>query len=181
MPFFDFIQKMYQAPSSSVQVLIWEDKLDYLNNPSKDFKNYFCLWFLWISSNAGGQNLEVPFFQGSIWQMIMGRFIAIISNYKNRFHFPNLTFGNTYEMESGFSIVFNFWLFACFHERLGNSEFSRFFITVHNNFCLCKQKVYFVLSKTQKIYLPNWIKNCENSEFVFSWKNMVSSSHHLRN
>ena len=56
VPFFDFIQKMSQAPSSSVQVLIWEDKLDYLNNPSQDFKNSFCLWFLWISSNAGRQN-----------------------------------------------------------------------------------------------------------------------------
>ena len=40
VPFFDFIQKMYQAPSSSVQVLIWEDKLDYLKNPSQDFKNF---------------------------------------------------------------------------------------------------------------------------------------------
>ena len=39
VPFFDFIQKMYQAPSSSVQVLIWEDKLDYLKNHSQDFKN----------------------------------------------------------------------------------------------------------------------------------------------
>ena len=29
VPFFDFIQKMFQAPSSSVQVLIWKDKLDY--------------------------------------------------------------------------------------------------------------------------------------------------------
>ena len=56
VPFFDFIQKMSQAPSSSVQVLIREDKLDYLNNPSQDFKNSLCLWFLWIFSNAGRQN-----------------------------------------------------------------------------------------------------------------------------
>ena len=48
---FDFFQKMSQAPFSSVQVLIWEDKLDYLKNPSQDFKNYFCLGFLWIPSN----------------------------------------------------------------------------------------------------------------------------------
>ena len=54
--FFDFNQKMSQAPSSSIQVLIWEDKLDYLNNTSQDFKNSFCLWFLWIFSNAGRQN-----------------------------------------------------------------------------------------------------------------------------
>ena len=46
VPFSDFIQKMSQALSSSVQVLIWEDKLDYLKNPSQDFKNYFCLGFL---------------------------------------------------------------------------------------------------------------------------------------
>ena len=56
VPFFDFIQKMSQAPSSSAQVLIWEDKLDYLNSSSQDFKNCFCLWFLWIFSNAGRQN-----------------------------------------------------------------------------------------------------------------------------
>ena len=49
---FDFIQKMSQVPSNSVQVLIWENKLDYLKNPSQDFKNYFCLWFLWTPSNA---------------------------------------------------------------------------------------------------------------------------------
>ena len=36
-PFFDFIQKKSQAPSSSVQVLIWENELYYLNNPSQDF------------------------------------------------------------------------------------------------------------------------------------------------
>jgi hypothetical protein len=30
-------QNFSQAPSSSVQVLISEDKLDYLNNPSQDF------------------------------------------------------------------------------------------------------------------------------------------------
>ena len=56
VPLIDFIQKMSQAPSSSVHVLIWEDKLDYLKNPPQDFKNSFCLWFLWISSNAGRQN-----------------------------------------------------------------------------------------------------------------------------
>ena len=37
---FEFIQKMCQALSSSIQVLIREDKL----NPSMDFKKYFCLW-----------------------------------------------------------------------------------------------------------------------------------------
>ena len=62
VPFSDFIQKMSQAPSSSVQVLIWEDKLDYLKNPSQDFKNSFCLGFLWIPSNAGRQNWEVLIF-----------------------------------------------------------------------------------------------------------------------
>ena len=43
VPLFDFIQKMSQALSSSVQVLNWEDKLDYLKNPSLVFKNYFYL------------------------------------------------------------------------------------------------------------------------------------------
>ena len=31
-------------------------KLDYLKNPSQDFKNSFHLWFPWISSNAARQN-----------------------------------------------------------------------------------------------------------------------------
>ena len=41
---------------------IWEDKLDYLNNPSQDFKNSFCLWSLWIFHNAGRQNWRGPIF-----------------------------------------------------------------------------------------------------------------------
>ena len=56
VPFSDFIQKMSQAPSSSVQVLITKDKLDYLRNPSVDFKKYFCFGLLWIPSNAERQN-----------------------------------------------------------------------------------------------------------------------------
>ena len=42
-----------------IQVFVWvdiEDKLDYLKNPLQDFKNYFCLEFLWIPSNTGSQN-----------------------------------------------------------------------------------------------------------------------------
>ena len=31
--FFDFIQNIFLAPSSYVQVLVWEDKLNYLKNP----------------------------------------------------------------------------------------------------------------------------------------------------
>ena len=54
VPFSDFIQKMSQALFSSVQVIIWEDKLDYLKNPSKDLKKFF--WFLWVPSNIGRQN-----------------------------------------------------------------------------------------------------------------------------
>ena len=46
VPFFDFIKTMSQAPSSCVQVLIREDKLDYLKNPSVDFKNSFCFGLL---------------------------------------------------------------------------------------------------------------------------------------
>ena len=38
VPFSTFIQKMSEAQSSSVQVLIWENKLDYLKNPSQNFK-----------------------------------------------------------------------------------------------------------------------------------------------
>ena len=62
MPFSDFIQKISQAPSSSVEVLIREDELDYLKNPSQDIENSFWLWFLWISSNAGRQNWRDPVF-----------------------------------------------------------------------------------------------------------------------
>ena len=52
VPLFFFIQKMSRALSSFVQVVIWEDKLDYLKNPSKDIKNYFGIVFLWIPINA---------------------------------------------------------------------------------------------------------------------------------
>ena len=43
VPLFEFIQIISQAPSSSAQVLIWVNKLDYLKNPSVDLKNCFCL------------------------------------------------------------------------------------------------------------------------------------------
>ena len=62
VPFFNFIQKMYQAPSSSVQVLIWEDKLDYLNNPSQDFKNYFVYGSYEFLVMLEGKIREAPFF-----------------------------------------------------------------------------------------------------------------------
>ena len=45
-------KNMSPTLSSSIKVLLWEEKLDYLNNPSQDFKNYFCLGFLRIPSNA---------------------------------------------------------------------------------------------------------------------------------
>ena len=45
VPFSDLIQKMSVALSISVQVLIWEDKLDYLNNSSQDFKFCFVYGF----------------------------------------------------------------------------------------------------------------------------------------
>ena len=62
VPFCDVIQNMSQAPSRSVQVLIREDKLDYLKNPSLDFKNSFCFGFLWNPSNAEWRNWTVPIF-----------------------------------------------------------------------------------------------------------------------
>ena len=62
MPCFDFIPKISQAPSSSVQVLIWEDELDYFKNPSQDFKNSSCLGFLWIPKKTGSQNWRGPIF-----------------------------------------------------------------------------------------------------------------------
>ena len=42
VPLFNIILNMYQALPSSAHVLIREDKLDYLKNPSQDFKNHFC-------------------------------------------------------------------------------------------------------------------------------------------
>ena len=60
VPFYEFIQIM--SPSSSVQVLIQEDKFDYLKNPSLDFQNSFCFGFLWSPSNAEWQNWRVPIF-----------------------------------------------------------------------------------------------------------------------
>ena len=48
--------------SSSIQVLIWEDKLDNLNNPSQDYKISFCLWFLAFLAMLEGKIREAPFF-----------------------------------------------------------------------------------------------------------------------
>ena len=73
--FFDFIQKMSQALSSS----IWEDKLDYLNNPSQDLKNSFCLWFLQIFSNAGCKIREAPF------SKVQSGKITMWEGYKDRY------------------------------------------------------------------------------------------------
>ena len=98
VPFFEFIQKMCQAPSSSVQVLIWEDKLDYLKNPSQDFKNYFCFGFLWSPSNAEWQNWRVPIFL---------RFNLV--NWQCEIHYPSIclkNFENT------------FWHFAVFISKV---------------------------------------------------------------
>ena len=67
VPFSDFIQKMSQAPASSFQVLIWEDKLDYLNNPSQDFKNFFFHGSYEFLAMLEGKIREIPFFKGSIW------------------------------------------------------------------------------------------------------------------
>ena len=48
-----------------------------LKNPSLDLKNSFCFEFLRIPSNAGRQNLKVPFVQSdeitvcSVWCMLL--------------------------------------------------------------------------------------------------------------
>ena len=52
----DFIQNLSQAPSKCLSKHKSEDKLDYLKNPSQNFKNYFCSRVLWIPSNAECQN-----------------------------------------------------------------------------------------------------------------------------
>ena len=62
VPLFDFIQEIFPALSSSVQVLIWENRLDYIKNPSQDFKNSFCLGLLGIPRKTGGQNWRGPIF-----------------------------------------------------------------------------------------------------------------------
>ena len=59
---YEFIQIMSQAPSSSVQVLIWEDKLDYLNNPSQDFKILFVYGSYEFLAMLEGKIREAPFF-----------------------------------------------------------------------------------------------------------------------
>ena len=68
MSSFDAIGRFFpKNVPSFVQVLFQVDeldKLDYLKNPSLDLKNSFCFEFLWIPSNAGRQNLKVPFFLG---------------------------------------------------------------------------------------------------------------------
>ena len=61
MPFFDFTQKLFQAPSSSVQVVIPEDKLDYFKNPLKISKILFVYEFL--------KRLEVKTGEGSFFKV----------------------------------------------------------------------------------------------------------------
>ena len=62
VPFFDFIQKMSQAQSSSVQVLIWEDKMDYLNNPSQISKILLVYGSYEFLAILEGKIREAPFF-----------------------------------------------------------------------------------------------------------------------
>ena len=54
--FSDFIQNLSQAPSKCLSEHKSGYKLDYLKNPSRDFKNHFCSRILWIPSNAEWQN-----------------------------------------------------------------------------------------------------------------------------
>ena len=74
VPFYEFIKNMSQAPSSSVQVLIREDKLDYLKNPSLDFKKYFFLGFLEGIFNLG------------IWYRLKGKNIDEVTKKLNQLH-----------------------------------------------------------------------------------------------
>ena len=56
VPFYDFIQNVFQAPSMCISMWIKVNKWNYLKNPSQEFKNSFCFRFLWISRKTGRQS-----------------------------------------------------------------------------------------------------------------------------
>ena len=60
MWFSDFIQNMSQALPRCLSEHKSTDKIDYLRNPSRNFKNSICSRVLWISSNARCQNKTGP-------------------------------------------------------------------------------------------------------------------------
>ena len=81
MPFFDFIEKMSQAPSSSVQVLIYEDKLDYLKNPShhRISKILFVYGSYEFLAMLVGKIGEAPFQSGKITVWLQYNYLLAIT------------------------------------------------------------------------------------------------------
>ena len=93
---------MSQAPSSSVQVLILEDKLDYLINPLQDFKNSFCLGFLYESlAVLEGKIRMTPFFKVQSSKITVWPSYAVI--FKKSFLL--LFFSNWYTNQNALVIV----------------------------------------------------------------------------
>ena len=62
MPFCNFIKNLSQALSKCLSNWIKVNKQDYFTNTSQEFRNYFCLGFLWISRKTGWQNWRGPIF-----------------------------------------------------------------------------------------------------------------------
>ena len=56
VPFYDFIQNVFQAPSMCISMWIRVNKWNYLKNPSRESKNSFCFRFLRIFRKTGKQN-----------------------------------------------------------------------------------------------------------------------------
>ena len=59
VPFYDFIQNVFQAPSMCIPMWIRVNKWNYLKNPSRDSKNSFCFRFLRIFKKTGKQDYKV--------------------------------------------------------------------------------------------------------------------------
>ena len=127
--FSDFIQNLSQAPSKCLSKHKSEDKLDYLKNPSRDFKNYFCSRVPWIPSNAEWQNWTGPFF---LWfNIVKYQCDRFVNNFVNRFTVFPLSERNRFDKRvvnrfvRGFIIPAKSLFFGAFKSTVFNLQFSQ--------------------------------------------------------
>ena len=82
VPFCDFIQNVFQAPSMCISMWIKVNKWNYLKNPSQEFKNSFCFRFLWISRKTS-KNQSLAKLDSAYSFMLKYSKIIVWRRYKN--------------------------------------------------------------------------------------------------